>query len=36
MTIRSGGPGMPMTRDYRADRATIMVERDMVTSITCG
>ncbi len=36
MTIRSGGPGMPMTRDYRAGRATIVIERDMVPSITCG
>lgn len=35
-TIRSGGPGMPMSRDYRPDRATIVVERDVVTSIGCG
>lgn len=36
MTIRSGAPGMPMTRDYRADRATLVVETGRVTSVVCG
>jgi hypothetical protein len=36
LTIRSGGPGMPMTRDYRADRATLVVENGAVTSVVCG
>jgi hypothetical protein len=34
--IRSGGPGMAMTRDHRAERATLVVEHNVVKSITCG
>ena len=35
-TIRSGGPGMKTTRDYRPDRATLVIENGGVTSIVCG
>ena len=35
-TIRSGGPGMPATRDWRPDRATLVVENGNVTAIACG
>ncbi|MBR0682208.1 hypothetical protein GXW74_17080 [Roseomonas eburnea] len=35
-TIRVGGPETPMTRDYRPDRATVLVEGGVVRSITCG
>jgi hypothetical protein len=34
--IRSGGPGMAMTRDHRAERATLVVEHGVVKSIACG
>lgn len=35
-TIRVGAPGTPMTQDYRADRATVLVEGGVVRRITCG
>ena len=35
-TIRSGGPDTPMTRDFRPDRASILVENGVVTRISCG
>lgn len=35
-TIRMGGPNTPMTRDYRIDRASVLVENGVVTRITCG
>jgi hypothetical protein len=35
-TIRSGRPGMPATRDWRPDRATLVVENGNVTAIACG
>ena len=35
-TVRMGGPNTPMTRDYRMDRATVLIENGVVTQITCG
>jgi hypothetical protein len=35
-TIRSGAPGMPATRDWRPDRATLVVENGNVMAIACG
>lgn len=35
-TVRVGGPNTPMTRDYRPDRATVLVVDGVVRSITCG
>lgn len=35
-TVRMGGPTTPMTRDYRIDRATVLIENGVVTQITCG
>ncbi|MCA3280191.1 MAG: hypothetical protein ING10_13060 [Roseomonas sp.] len=35
-TVRMGGPNTPMTRDYRIDRATVLIENGVVTQITCG
>lgn len=35
-SVRIGGPNTPMTRDYRPDRATVLVEGGVVRSITCG
>lgn len=35
-SIRHGGPTTPMTRDFRPDRATILVEEGKVRRITCG
>ncbi|MBR0671499.1 hypothetical protein [Neoroseomonas soli] len=35
-SVRVGGPDTPMTRDYRPDRATVLVEGGVVRSITCG
>ena len=35
-TVRMGGPNTPMTRDYRIDRATVLVENGVVTRIMCG
>jgi hypothetical protein len=35
-TVRMGGPNSPMTRDYRIDRATVLIENGVVTQITCG
>ena len=35
-TARMGGPNTPMTRDYRMDRATVLIENGVVTQITCG
>jgi hypothetical protein len=35
-TIRMAGPNTPMTRDYRPDRATVLIENDVVTRIMCG
>jgi len=34
--VRMGGPNTPMTRDYRIDRATVLIENGVVTQITCG
>ena len=35
-TVRMGGPTTPMTKDYRIDRATGLIENGVVTRITCG
>jgi hypothetical protein len=35
-TVRMGGPNTPMTKDYRIDRATGLIENGVVTRITCG
>lgn len=35
-TVRMGGPNTPMTRDYRIDRASVLIENGVVTRITCG
>lgn len=35
-TVRMGGPNTPMTRDYRIDRASALIENGVVTQITCG
>ncbi|MCA3303937.1 MAG: peptidase inhibitor I78 [Roseomonas sp.] len=35
-TVRMGGPTTPMTKDYRIDRATGLIENGVVTQITCG
>ena len=35
-TVRMGGPTTPMTRDYRIDRASMLIENGVVTQITCG
>ena len=35
-TVRVGGPTTPMTRDYRPDRATVLVVDGVVRSISCG
>jgi hypothetical protein len=35
-TVRMGGPNTPMTRDYRIDRASVLIENGVVTQITCG
>jgi len=35
-TVRMGGPTTPMTKDYRMDRATGLIEGGVVTRITCG
>ncbi len=35
-TVRMGGPTAPMTKDYRLDRATGLIENGVVTRITCG
>jgi hypothetical protein len=35
-TVRSGGPNDPMTLDYRLDRATVLIQFDVATRITCG
>jgi hypothetical protein len=35
-TIRMAGPNTPMTRDYRPDRATVLIENGVVTRIMCG
>jgi hypothetical protein len=35
-SVRAGGPGAPMTRDYRPDRATLVVSRGRVIRIMCG
>ena len=35
-TVRMGGPNTPMTRDYRVDRASVLIENGVVTQITCG
>ena len=34
--VRMGGPTTPMTKDYRIDRATGLIENGVVTRITCG
>ena len=35
-SVRMGGPTTPMTKDYRIDRATGLIENGIVTRITCG
>lgn len=35
-TVRSGGPDTPMTRDYRLDRVTVLIEFGVATRIMCG
>ncbi|WP_431284933.1 hypothetical protein ACQW02_09000 [Humitalea sp. 24SJ18S-53] len=35
-SVRITGPNTPMTRDFRPDRATIILEDGVVRSITCG
>ena len=35
-TIRIATPGAPMTRDYRADRVTVVQDGDTVRAILCG
>ena len=35
-TVRMGGPTTPMTKDYRMDRASGLIENGVVTRITCG
>jgi hypothetical protein len=35
-TVRMGGLNTPMTRDYRMDRATVLIENGVVKQITCG
>ena len=35
-TVRMGGPTTPITKDYRTDRATGLIEGGVVTRITCG
>ena len=35
-TVRMGGPNTPMTRDYRIDRASVLIENGVATQITCG
>ena len=35
-TVRMGGPTTPMTKDYRLDRATGLIQNGVVTRITCG
>ncbi|MCA3280189.1 MAG: hypothetical protein ING10_13050 [Roseomonas sp.] len=35
-TVRMSGPNTPMTRDYRIDRATALIEYGVVTRIMCG
>jgi hypothetical protein len=35
-TVRVGGPITPMTRDYRPERATILLRDGRVEQVTCG
>ena len=35
-TVRVGSPGTPMTRDYRPERATLLLRDGRVERITCG
>jgi hypothetical protein len=35
-TVRMGGPNTPMTRDYRIDRASVLIENGVAAQITCG
>lgn len=35
-TVRAGGPGAAMTRDYRPDRATILLRDGRAERIDCG
>jgi hypothetical protein len=35
-TVRLGGPNTPMTKDYRIDRATVLIENGVVVRIMCG
>ena len=35
-TIRAGGPGTALTRDYRPDRATILLREGRAERIDCG
>jgi hypothetical protein len=35
-TVRAGGPDTPMTRDYRADRASLLLRDGKVERVVCG
>ncbi len=35
-TVRIGGPNTPMTRDYRPERATVLLRDGKVERVTCG
>ena len=35
-TVRVAGPGSAMTRDYRPDRATLMLRDGRVERVVCG
>ena len=35
-TVRVAGPGTPMTRDYRPERATILLRDGRVDRVICG
>ena len=35
-TLRIGGPNTPMTRDYRPDRATLLLRDGKVERVLCG
>ena len=34
--VRVGAPGSPMTRDYRQERATLLVRDGRVVEVRCG
>ena len=35
-TVRVAGPGAPMTRDYRPERATLLLRDGRVERVLCG